>query len=143
MKIKNNDLKKNPLGYTKGIFCLKKILPFIFLIATTLANAQPKMEIKDVKKNFGVVKRGELVKLEYDFTNIGNEPLIITDAEVSCSCTSVDYPTQPILPYQSGKIIVNFDTKTVYDRQDRVIIVRSNDPQSPSKIRYKGNVLRK
>ena len=66
MKIKNNDLKKNPLGYTKGIFCLKKILPFIFLIATTLANAQPKMEIKDVKKNFGVVKRGELVKLEYE-----------------------------------------------------------------------------
>ena len=101
------------------------------------------MEIKDVKKNFGVVKRGELVKLEYDFTNIGNEPLIITDAEVSCSCTSVDYPKQPISPYQSGKIIVNFDTKTVYDRQDRVIIVRSNDPQSPSKIRYKGNVLRK
>lgn len=105
--------------------------------------AQPKMEIKDPKKNFGVVKKGELIKLEYDFTNVGTEPLIITDAEVSCSCTSVDYPKQPISPNQSGKIIVNFDTKTVYDRQDRVIIIRSNDQKSPSKIRYKGNVLRK
>ena len=143
MKINNNTLSKNPLGYTKGIFCLKKIFFFIFLISSTLVVAQPKMEIKDPKKNFGVVKKGELIKLEYDFTNVGTEPLIITDAEVSCSCTSVDYPKQPISPNQSGKIIVNFDTKTVYDRQDRVIIVRSNDPKSPSKIRYKGNVLRK
>lgn len=101
------------------------------------------MEIKDAKKNFGIVKRGEVVKLEYDILNAGNEPLIITDAEVSCSCTTVDYPKQPINPQQSVKVIVSFDTKTVYDRQDRVVLLKSNDPKSPLKVRYKGIVLRK
>lgn len=108
-----------------------------------MAIAQAKMEIKDTKKNFGFVKRGEVVKLEYDLTNIGNEPLIINDAEVSCSCTTVDFPKQPISPNQSVKIFVSFDTKTVYDRQDRLVLLKSNDPKSPSRIRYKGIVSRK
>ncbi len=101
------------------------------------------MEIKDAKKSFGMVKKGEVVKLDYDFTNTGTEPLLITDVEVSCSCTTVDFPKQPIAPGQSAKVIVSFDTKTVYDRQDRVVLVKSNDPKSPAKIRYKGIVLRK
>lgn len=105
--------------------------------------AQAKMEIKDAKKSFGFVKKGEIVKLEYDIINIGTEPLIITDAEVSCSCTTVDYPKQPIAPNQTAKVTVIFDTKTVYDRQDRVVLLKSNDPKSPDKIRYKGIVLRK
>jgi hypothetical protein len=101
------------------------------------------MEIKDHKKSFGFVKKGEVVKIEYDFTNTGNQPLIITDTEVSCSCTTVEYPKQPIAPKQSEKIIVIFDTKSTYDRQDRDVLIKSNDPKSPSKIRYKGFVLRK
>ncbi|MDO9000812.1 MAG: DUF1573 domain-containing protein [Bacteroidota bacterium] len=101
------------------------------------------MEIKDAKKNFGIVKKGEIIKLEYSFTNIGNQPLLISEAEVSCSCTTVDFPKQPVAPNQSGVIVVNFDTKTVYDRQDRVVLLKTNDPKSPAKIRYKGIVLRK
>jgi hypothetical protein len=143
VKTNNNTFSKNPLGFAKGIFCLKKVLPFILVIATNMAIAQAKMEIKDTKKNFGFVKRGEVVKLEYDLTNIGNEPLIINDAEVSCSCTTVDFPKQPISPNQSVKIFVSFDTKTVYDRQDRLVLLKSNDPKSPSRIRYKGIVSRK
>ncbi|MBL7918798.1 MAG: DUF1573 domain-containing protein [Bacteroidia bacterium] len=101
------------------------------------------MEIKDAKKSFGFVKKGELVKLDYEITNSGKEPLIITDVEVSCSCTIVDFSKQPIAPGQTAKVTVNFDTKTVYDRQDRVVLLKSNDPNSPSKIRYKGIVLKK
>ncbi len=101
------------------------------------------MEIKDAKKSFGFVKKGELVKLDYEITNAGKEPLIITDAEVSCSCTTVDFPKQPIATGQTTKVTVNFDTKTVYDRQDRVVLLKSNDPNSPAKIRYKGIVLKK
>jgi hypothetical protein len=143
VKTNNTKFLKDPLSLAEGIFCLKRVLTFLFIGVSFISIAQAKIEIKDPKKNFGVVKKGELVKLEYDFTNIGNEPLVITDTEVSCSCTTVDFPKQPITPGQSGKIIVNFDTKTVYDRQDRAVIVKSNDPKSPSKIRYKGNVLRK
>lgn len=105
--------------------------------------AQAKLEVDDAKKNFGFVKKGEVVKLEYAIKNIGNEPLIITSVEIGCSCTTVDYPKQPIAPNKSEKVIINFDTKTVYDRQDRVVFLKSNDKKGSTKLRYKGVVLSK
>jgi hypothetical protein len=102
--------------------------------------AQPKMEITDAKKNYGFVKRGETIKNEFEITNTGNEPLIIKDVEIACSCTTVDYPKQPVLPGQKVKVIVNFNTTTVWGRQDRVVYLNSNDPKSPHKLRYKGIV---
>lgn len=143
MKTKSNLISKNPLGKNEGIFCLRKLLFSALIGLTSIAFSQAKIELKEPKKSFGIVKKGEIIKLEYDFTNIGNEPLIITDAEVSCSCTSVEFPKQPIGPNQKGKVIISFDTKTVYDRQDRAVLLMSNDPKSPTKIRYKGIVLRK
>lgn len=143
VKTKKNTLLKNPLGKSKGIFCFKWFL-FIFITsANSLAFGQAKMEIADSKKNFGHVKRGEVIKLHYILINKGNEPLLITNAEVSCSCTTVDFPKQPISPNQTATVTVSFDTKTVYDRQDRIVELQSNDPKSPTKIRYKGIVSRK
>lgn len=143
VKTNNNTFSKDPLGFAKGIFCLKIVLFLFSLLSFSSVLAQAKIEIKDAKKNFGFVKKGELVKLDYKISNTGNEPLMITDAEVSCSCTTVDFPKQPIAPGETAKVTVNFDTKTVYDRQDRVVLLKSNDPKSPSKIRYKGVVLKK
>ncbi len=80
--------------------------------------------------------------MEYDFTNTGNQPAIITEAKVECSCTSVEFPKQPISPNQSAKIIVKFDTKSVYDRQDRNVEIISNAKNSNQKIRFKGVVLK-
>ena len=102
----------------RGVFCL-------FIFHQTI-NAQPQLKIIDSKKNFGFVKKGGLVKIEYEFTNSGNEPLLITNAIAECSCTTIEYPKQPILPNQNSKIIVSFDTKSVYDRQDRIVEIISN-----------------
>lgn len=78
--------------------------------------------------------------MEFHFTNTGNQPLIITDAKVECSCTTVEFPKQPVAPNQSGVVVVLFDTKTVYDRQDRIVELLSN--AKPVKIRFKGVVLK-
>jgi hypothetical protein len=122
---------------------MKRLHLFLALLCSLTGFSQAKMEIADAKKSFGFVKKGELVKVEYDISNKGNQPLLITDVEISCSCTTVDYPKQPIAPGQSVKVTVNFDTKTVYDRQDRTVNLISNDPKSPHKLRYKGVVLTK
>ncbi|MGZ3884443.1 MAG: DUF1573 domain-containing protein [Bacteroidia bacterium] len=102
--------------------------------------AQAKLTIADSKKKFTDVKKGEVVVLEYDFVNTGDQPLIITSYEVQCSCTSAEFPKQPVLPGQGGKITVKFDTKTVYEWQDRIVEIISNAKNSPTKIRFKGYV---
>ena len=83
------------------------------------------------------------MSLVFDFKNAGNEPLIINDAKAECSCTTVNFPKQPIAPNQIGKIEVVFDTKSTYDRQDRIVEITSNAKKSLQKIRFKGVVLTK
>ncbi|MCW3076045.1 MAG: hypothetical protein JWO32_654 [Bacteroidetes bacterium] len=122
---------------------LKFLITCLLLFICVTAAGQAKMKIKDAKKSFGFVKKGGIVRLEYEITNAGNAPLIISGTEISCSCTTAEYPKQPIAPGQSAKVIINFDTKTVYDRQDRIIELISNDSGSPHKLRYKGVVLAK
>lgn len=122
---------------------MKWFVIILLMINSNSFFSQAKLEIAEAKKSFGTVKKGELVKLEYDISNTGNAPLIITDAEVACSCTSVEFPKQPVLPGQQARVVVSFDTKTVYERQDRIVYLQSNDPKSPTKIRFKGFVQKK
>ncbi len=107
-----------------------------------MSYSQAELKFTDTKKSFGFVKKGELVTLEFDFVNIGNQPAIISEAKVECSCTTVEYPKQPIAPNQTAKIVVKFDTKSVYDRQDRIVEIISNAKNSSQKIRFKGVVLK-
>ena len=102
--------------------------------------AQAEIKLDDSKQNFGYVKRGKLVTCLYEITNTGDQPLLLKSAEVSCSCTEVEFSKQPVLPGQKTTVIVRFDTKTVYGRQDRVVALESNAKTNPVKLRYKGIV---
>lgn len=130
LKIKNS---KNP-PLTRGIFYLKGILIlFVILVVNTPASAQAKIKFtSETKKDFGKVKKGDIVSAEYEFVNEGDQPLIITNYEVECSCTTADFPKQPIAPGQAGKVTVKFDTKSAYDRQDRKVVLISNAKNSAS-----------
>ncbi len=136
-------INKDPLSSAKGIFCFKSLAVICLLISCFTLHAQPRIQVTESKKNFGSVKRGEVIKNEFEITNIGNQPLIITDVEISCSCTSVDFPKEPILPNEKKKVLVNFNTATVYGRQDRVVLLNTNDPSGSVKLRYKGIVSKK
>lgn len=121
---------------------MKRYLSLLLLCISLQVYCQPRLEIKDPKKNFGFVKKGEVVKLDYEIINKGTEPLLINDIEIGCSCTTADFDAKPILPQQSSSISISFDTHSVYDRQDRTVKVISNDPKGPHSLRYKGVVLR-
>lgn len=133
----------NPCGNATGIFYFKNVLLFLLCAFSFNYFAQPRIQAEDLKKNFGHVKRGTVVKEVYDLFNAGSEPLIIKDAEVSCSCTTVEFPKHPVDPGKHAKVTVIFNTATVYGRQDREVLLHSNDPRSPLKLRYKGTVSQK
>jgi hypothetical protein len=130
-----NIIYKNPFRNGR-VFC------FLLLLAFHFSHSQSKIELIDAKKNFGFVKKGEVVTLKYAFKNSGKSPLFIEDIKVQCSCTSFDYPKYPILPNAIDTIIIYFDTKTVYDRQDRIVEVFTNSNSPIQKLRFKGVVLK-
>ncbi len=101
------------------------------------------IKFEDTKYNFGFVKEGQMVKIEYFFKNTGKAPLVISDIVVSCGCTVADFPHHPINPGESGMVLITFNTKEKYDRQDRTVEVISNASNSPAKLRFKGVVKKK
>ena len=112
----------------------------------SLLSAQEKsqgafLKVKTPKNNFGFVKQGAIVKIEYDFENSGTDTLHITNIEVTCGCTIGAFPHYPIKPGDSGTILLTFNTKEKYDRQDRTVEVISNAVNSPTKLRFKGVIL--
>ena len=75
---------------------------------------------------FEDTREGELLSYSYFFKNTGDEPLIISDYEVACSCTKLNYPKYPILPGKEAELKLTFDTNDKYGFQKRKISVISN-----------------
>jgi hypothetical protein len=136
---------KDPLGLAQRIFYLRRIAFFLLLsFSVTYSSAQnAEVKIDNPKQSFEKVKQGEVVKLKYVVTNTGTVPLILKDYEVECSCTSADYATEPVLPGKSVTVLVTFDTKSAYERQDRSVDVFSNVKGGSFRLRFKGYVIKK
>lgn len=96
---------------------MKKIITAIaaMLLFSLYAVAQKTADIEFVQNmyDFGTVNYGSMATHEFAFINPGRAPLIITDVTTQCSCTTVEWPKEPILPGKSGSIIVTYDTKKV------------------------------
>ncbi|MGB0934229.1 MAG: DUF1573 domain-containing protein [Lishizhenia sp.] len=84
----------------------------------------------------GKFKEGEKVTHTFTFTNSGEIPLVITNAKVSCTCTTIDFSKKPILPGDTSAITIHFDTKEKYYWQDRVVYIESN-AKKEEKLRFK------
>lgn len=121
------------------------LLLFTLIIVTLSAfkpGTGPSMSFSETKHSFGFIRQGEIVSHEYMFTNTGDGPLIISECEVACECTKVEFPKEPIAPKGTGTIKVTFDSKSAMDRQEREVIVKSNAADSPQTLVFKCVVLK-
>mgnify|MGYP001070952522 FL=1 len=96
-----------------------------------MMDALPTIAFAEEFHDFGEVQEGEVVEHTFTFTNEGEGPLIISNAQGSCGCTVPDWPRQPIAPGQKGQIKVSFDSTGRAGRQDKRVTLTTNAvPQS-------------
>lgn len=95
--------------------------------------------------DFGDIVQGEKVEHTFKFKNTGNEPLVITNVQVTCGCTTPKgWTRDPILPGQSSEITVGFNSAGKYSRQEKVITIVSNAVNHEgAQIMFSANVLEK
>jgi hypothetical protein len=95
--------------------------------------------------DFGDIFQGDKVEETFKFTNTGNEPLIITNVQVTCGCTvPKGWPRDPIMPGGKGEITIAFNSAGKSGRQNKVVTVVSNAVNSDgSQISFSTNVLEK
>jgi Protein of unknown function (DUF1573) len=119
------------------------IILLIALLTFSFRNVTgPSMRFDETKHNFGFIRQGEKVTHDYTFTNNGDAPLVISECEVTCECTKVVFPKEPVPKGGTGKISVTFDSKSAIDRQERDVIVKSNAVNSPQTLTFKCVVLK-
>ncbi|MCD6012763.1 MAG: hypothetical protein K0Q79_2625 [Flavipsychrobacter sp.] len=119
---------------------MKKIFLFIALIigATSLkaqqnAVAKPGAAFKFVEEthDFGALKRGPVATYSFEFTNTGDQPLIIMDVKPSCGCTNVDWPKAPVKPGEKGKITLGVKSEELHGVFHKEVYILSNAVNNP------------
>ena len=73
----------------------------------------PKFKFETEVVDYGTIEHNADGNRVFKFTNVGKEPLIISNAVGSCGCTTPDWPKEPIKPGGEGKIKVTYDTKLI------------------------------
>jgi len=92
--------------------------------------------------DFGDIKQGDKVENTFKFTNEGTSPLIITNVEVTCGCTTPKgWPRDPIPPGGKGEITVAFNSAGKYGRQNKVVKIISNSVGPVNQVVFSANVL--
>ena len=122
----------------------------LFLFAQ-ISSAQKKDIVKGAsieweKKShdFGDIVEGEKVEFVYKFTNSGSDPLIITNVQVTCGCTTPKgWPRDPVMPGHRGEIPVQFNSLGKFGRQNKVVTIVSNAAEGNSQVTFSANVLEK
>lgn len=99
-----------------------------------------KMVIPEDKFNFGKIKEGEKVRHAFKFKNLGENPLMISDAIVSCGCTVPSFSKDPILPGGEGEIQVEFNSAGRKGHQQKNVLIVSNADREKISVSFEAEV---
>ncbi|MBL7876151.1 MAG: DUF1573 domain-containing protein [Cyclobacteriaceae bacterium] len=82
--------------------------------ATTISPNEVKTDMAvftwdNTSHDFGKIKQGIPATHEFKFTNTGKTPLIITNVQASCGCTTPDWTKEPVMPGGQGFIKATYN----------------------------------
>ena len=78
--------------------------------------------------DFGKIKAGVPVTHEFKFTNTSKVPLIITNVQASCGCTSPSWSRDPVQPGGQGYVKATFNAASVGTFNKTVTVTANVDP---------------
>jgi len=100
------------------------ILGFAFT-ASAQDNEKAEFKFNEEKHDFGKIPQGTPVSTIFEFTNIGKEPLTLTEVRPTCGCTIADYTKTPVKSGEKGIIKITYNA-AVAAPFNKTIVVTSN-----------------
>lgn len=134
---------------------MKKIKVVVLLLisaftANVLAQTNPVVNPEDApimtfsktNHDFGTIHEGDQVETDYEFTNTGKTALLITRIKASCGCTVPSgWTKEPILPGESSKFTVRFNSRGKPNKQHKSITVTCNTAKGKEVVRFQAQVI--
>ncbi|MDN3620426.1 DUF1573 domain-containing protein [Polaribacter undariae] len=111
----------------------------VFFISFSINAQEFKFEEETI--NYGKIEKGSDKERIFVFSNVGDEPIVISRIQSSCGCTIPKKPEAPIMPGEKGEIKVSYDTNRI-GGFSKSITVFSNAKEGNKIIRIKGVVTK-
>lgn len=89
--------------------------------------------------DFGKVKQGTPVTHEFKFTNTGKVPLVITNVQASCGCTTPAWTKEPVMPGGQGFIKATYNAASA-GAFNKTVTVTANIETGFIQLTIKGEV---
>lgn len=91
--------------------------------------------------NYGKIEKGADGKRIFEFTNVGDAPIIINEIKTGCDCAVPEKPTKPIMPGEKSTLTVVYDTSKT-GGFTKTITIFSNAKNEIKKIKIKGYITK-
>jgi len=107
------------------------VIAFASINATELiANANlpadtATISFTETTHDYGTIKKGSDGLCVFTFKNTGKIPVVLSNVQASCGCTTPTWPREPVLAGKSGEITVKYNTANIGGFQ-KTITVNSN-----------------
>ena len=131
---------------------MKKLgLLLLAILTCIVCLAQPEIKFENTTYDFGKIKEeGGKVTGRFIFTNVGNEPLELTNVRPGCGCTAANYTKGAIAPGEQGYIEATYNPYNRPGGFNKNIRVTTNEPRflqdekaTPHMIFIKGEVIKR
>lgn len=116
----NAQSKATPTSTATGTSTAQQTAP------TADQNPDAHMKFTTEEHNFNTIPEGPAVSFDFDFKNIGKEPIVLSTVQASCGCTTPNWSKEPILPGKSSKITATYNTQGRPGNFTKTITVNSN-----------------
>jgi len=101
----------------------------------------PKLQFEKTEHDFGVIQEGDIVETVFVFKNSGKSELIISSAKGNCGCTVPEWPKQPIMPGEEGRIKVKFNSDRKPNLQQKQVTLVTNTENGKEILKIKAQVI--
>jgi len=104
-------------------------------------NKFPVMEIDSSMVDLGTIMQGDTIMHVYNFKNTGNMPLVVSNVNASCGCTTPSYSKEPVAPGERGFITVKFNSKGKEGKMNKTVTAFANTKPADNTVSFKIEVL--
>ena len=99
------------------------------------------VQLLEQEYDFGTIEDGAVVSHEFKVINVGNAPLFIKEVIVSCGCTVPEFTRTPILPNDTGSVMLTFDSKGKVGNVDKSVMMICNALNDRIPLTFKAKVV--
>jgi hypothetical protein len=115
----------------KLIILCAVVLGFTFA-ASAQDNTKAEFKFNEEKHDFGKIPQGKPVTTMFEFTNVGEQPLIIAAVQPTCGCTIADFTRTPVKKGDKGTIKITYNAAVIAPFNKSITI--TSNAATPTKI---------